>query len=414
MPVAPSQAPHRAAAAPFWPIVLACATLMAITTGVRLSLGLFVRPITAIGISMASISLVLAIGQFVWGAVQPAFGLLAGRIGSQRVLTAGGILLGLGLALAPVFPTENGLLVTLGLLSAAGAGAASFAILIGAAAHRLAPERRPFASGLINAGGSFGQFVFAPLSQWLIARFGWATALWTLAGAGFATMFLARKATGPARVADVSAADGDASAQPGLRAAFRNPSYLLLHLGFFTCGFHIAFLVTHLPTEIALCGLPASSAGNAVGLIGLFNLGGSIAIGWLGSRYRMKSLLALLYATRVLAIAAYLTAPKTLLTIYLFAGVLGLTWLATVPPTAGIVGKLFGTRHLSTLFGFTLLSHQTGAFFGAWLGGVAMAATGSYRWMWYADVVLALLAALASLPIREAPVRLSAAGAVAT
>ena len=390
----------------FWSIVLASAALLAITTGVRLSLGLFVRPIAATGIGIAGISLVLAVGQFCWGAIQPVFGLLADRFGALWVLILGGVLLALGLALAPAFPTEQGLMVTLGIVSAAGAGAGSFAILIGGVAGRLAPERRNFAAGIINAGGSFGQFLFAPLAQALITALSWAGALWTLAAAGLATVFLARPAVGARGSAAHAFAPG--SHQPvgtTLRAAFRDRSYLCLHAGFFTCGFHIAFLVTHLPSEIALCGLPAASAGVAVGLIGLFNIAGSIGIGWLAGRHRMKLLLAELYAVRALAIVVYLLAPKTLVTLYVFSGVLGLTWLATVPPTAGLVGQLFGSRHLSTLFGMTLLSHQTGAFFGAWLGGLAMAASGSYRAVWYADIALAVLAALVSLPIRETPPR---------
>jgi predicted MFS family arabinose efflux permease len=385
-----------------WSIVIACAALMAITTGIRLSLGLFVRPIAATGIGIGAISLVLAIGQFWWGAVQPLFGLLAERISAQRVLKFGGLLLGLGLALAPVFPTKTGLLFTLGILSAAGAGAASFAILIGAAAQRLPPERRAFASGVINAGGSLGQFLMAPLVQIMISTWGWAIALWGLAAAGFASVFLARPAAGPVSAPITAAAAGRTSAREELGRAFRNRSYLCLHLGFFTCGFHIAFLVTHLPSEIALCGLPSQAAGVALGLIGLFNIAGSILIGWLGGRYRMKILLAELYAVRAAVIVIYLFAPKTVTTLYVFSGALGMTWLATVPPTAGLVGKLFGTTRLSTLFGMTLFSHQVGAFFGAWLGGVAMSLSGSYEWVWYADAALAILAALVTLPIREA------------
>ena len=187
-----------------------------------------------------------------------------------------------------------------------------------------------------------------------------------------------------------------------LAAAMRNPSYLLLHVGFFTCGFHIAFLVTHLPGEVAMCGLPASVSAGALALIGLFNIAGSLSAGALGNRYRMKSLLAAIYGARALIVLAYMLAPKTPLTFYVFGAVLGFTWLATVPPTAGLVGKLFGTRYLATLFGLTLLSHQIGGFFGAWLGGLAVVHQGSYQWMWYADIALALGAALANLPIREA------------
>jgi predicted MFS family arabinose efflux permease len=186
-----------------------------------------------------------------------------------------------------------------------------------------------------------------------------------------------------------------------LRQALRNPSYLCLHAGFFTCGFHIAFLVTHLPGVVALCNLPSGVSGTTLGLIGLFNIAGSLAAGALATRYRMKSLLALMYASRAVIIVLFLLAPKTALTFYVLAAALGFTWLATVPPTAGLVGKLFGMRYLSTLFGLTLLSHQIGGFFGAWLGGLSFVHFGDYTWMWYADIALALAAALINLPIRE-------------
>ena len=189
-----------------------------------------------------------------------------------------------------------------------------------------------------------------------------------------------------------------------LRQATRDRSYLCLHLGFFTCGFHIAFLVTHLPQEVALCGLSAGVSATALALIGLFNIAGSLAAGALASRYRMKSMLAVIYGSRAVIIVAYLLAPKTALTFYLFAGMLGFTWLATVPPTAGLVGKLFGMRYLATLFGLTLFSHQIGGFFGAWLGGLSFVHFGDYTWMWYADIALAVAAALVNLPIREQPV----------
>jgi predicted MFS family arabinose efflux permease len=196
-----------------------------------------------------------------------------------------------------------------------------------------------------------------------------------------------------------------------LRVALRDPSYLCLHAGFFTCGFHIAFLVTHLPNDLRLCGLTPDVAASSLMLIGLFNVAGSLAAGWLGQRYRMKYLLALIYASRAAIVGIYVVMPKTALHVYLFAGALGFTWLATVPPTSGLVGKLFGTRYLATLFGLTLLSHQIGGFLGAWLGGLALARTGNYEWIWYADIVLALLAAAVNLPIREA--RLAAAAATA-
>ena len=194
-----------------------------------------------------------------------------------------------------------------------------------------------------------------------------------------------------------------------LRIAARDRSYWCLHAGFFTCGFHIAFLVTHLPGEVDLCGLSGSVASTSLAIIGLANVVGSLAAGHLGNVVRMKWLLFWMYFSRAVVVLLYLAAPKTPLTFYVFAAVLGVTWLATVPPTAGLTAKLFGTRYLATLFGLTLLSHQLGGFFGAWLGGIAVVSSGSYVWMWWADAALALAAALVNLPIKEAPLRRSAA-----
>lgn len=406
----------RAAPAMHWGLLLTAAAMLMITMGARQTTGLFVQPIhQSTGVGIAAISFALAIGQFVWGAVQPVFGAIADKQGSTRILVAGGILLALGMALTPFMSSQWGLMFTLGLLTAAGAGAGSFSILIGATASRLAPEKRSFAAGFINAGGSLGQFVFAPLVQLAISAAGWGVAMFGLAAASLLTLPLAW----PLRRKPATAASGDAGAvvappaeitlREQLRISLRDRSYWMLHLGFFTCGFHIAFLVTHLPGEIALCGLKPGVAGASIALIGLFNVLGSLAAGALGQRYRMKMILAAMYASRGVMIAIYLVSPPTPMTFYIFAAALGFTWLATVPPTAGLIGKLFGPRYLGTLFGLTLLSHQIGGFFGAWLGGVAMETFGDYTWMWYADIALALIAAAANLPIREKSPRLQAA-----
>ncbi|WP_394537957.1 MFS transporter [Lysobacter enzymogenes] len=402
-PTSPTAPPKPAS---YWPLLLAATAMLLITMGIRQSQGLLVKPIgRSTGLGIAEISFALAIGQFVWGAVQPLFGALADQRGPGRVLVFGGLLLVAGMALTPFVSSQWGLTVTLGVLGAAGAGAGSFSVLIGATAQRIPAEKRSMAAGVINAGGSMGQFLFAPLVQAVIAAAGWMAAMWTLAVAALATLPLAwplrRRRERATAVAANAAADG-IGLREQLRIALRNPSYWMLHVGFFTCGFHIAFLVTHLPGEIALCGLSDNVSAMALGLIGLFNVAGSLAAGWLGQRWRMKYLLAGMYASRAALIAIYLLSPPTPLTFYLFAAGLGVTWLATVPPTAGLVGKLFGPRYLGTLFGLTLLSHQIGGFFGAWLGGLAMAKFGDYTWMWYADIVLALLAAAANLPIREA------------
>jgi MFS family permease len=395
----------------YWILVICSALILAVTMGIRNALGLFVSPLnTSSGLGIVSISFALAVGQFVWGAAQPIFGALADRAGSVRIIAIGAVLLALGLAVTPFMHSELGLIFFLGVVAAAGAGGGSFSILIGAAAKRLPAERRAFSSGFINAGGSFGQFIFAPLAQALISAFGWITALLSLAASALLTIPLAL----PLRDKHSGATPvhmGGISLSEQTLIAFKDRSYLCLHAGFFTCGFHIAFLVTHLPGEVALCGLPASVSAASLAIIGLANIAGSLGVGWLAQTYRMKYLLFWVYGIRAIAIAFYLMAPHTALTFYIFAGVLGLSWLATVPPTAGLVGKLFGTRYLATLFGLTLLSHQIGGFFGAWLGGVAIASSGNYTWMWYADIALALAAALVNLPIREAQPKLAAAAA---
>jgi len=383
-------------------VTLAAAALLMVTMGVRQSFGLFVSPLnSSTGLGIATISLALAVGQFTWGAIQPIAGALADRHGPAPVLAAGIVLLAAGTALTPFMDSGLGLMVALGLLASIGSGAGSFSVLIGAAAQRLPPEARGKASGVINAGGSFGQFVFAPIAQALIQAFGWMAALWALAATTLAALPLVRTVAGKAKPAHAQGAAGG-SPWRALGDAFGDRSYQLLNLGFFTCGFHIAFLVTHLPQEVDLCGLPPTVASWSLAIIGLANIVGSLVAGFATAKYRSKYILAWMYGSRAVLIAAYLVAPKTALTFYIFAAGLGLTWLATVPPTATIVGKLFGVRFLGTLFGMTLLSHQVGGFLGAWLGGLAIERTGSYDWMWYADMVLAAAAALVNLPIREA------------
>jgi MFS family permease len=394
-------------------MLLGAASILLITMGVRQSMGLFVDPIVAsTGVGIASISFALAIGQLVWGAAQPLFGAIADHYGAYRVLIAGGLLLAAGAALASWSTTELGLILSLGVLMAAGSAAGSFAVLIGATSHYLPAHRRSFAAGLINAGGSMGQFLFAPFAQFLISGPGWSMGMLALSFSGFLTVPMAWLFRDRSRVAShadaaiSTTAPSDAPRQLDLRhqlrIALRDRSYLCLNAGFFTCGFHIAFLVTHWPGDLKMCGLAPTVAANSLALVGIFNVGGSLGIGWLGGRYRMKYLLAMLYASRALVVICYLLMPKTALNVYIVAASLGVSWLATVPPTAGLVGKLFGTRYLTTLFGLTLLSHQIGGFLGAWLGGLAMAQLGSYQWVWYADIVLALFAALVNFPIREA------------
>lgn len=386
-----------------WVLILSASAILAITMGTRQLVGLFVAPIdTTTGLGIVSISFALAVGQFMWGLAQPIFGAIADKRGFYGVIVFGTFMVAGGFALTPFVNSEWSLVLTLGILSAAGAGAGSFSILIGATSQHIPAERRSFAGGFINAGGSLGQFIFAPLVQAIISGFGWVAAMYAMAASTLLTIPLASLLRGKqSPELAVAIEQPSMGLLQQIRVAMKDKSYICLHAGFFTCGFHIAFLVTHLPGEVALCGHSASVSAASLAIIGLFNIAGSLFAGFLGSRCRMKYILAVMYGSRAVMIALYLLAPKTVLTFYIFAASLGFTWLATVPPTAGLVGKLFGTRYLATLFGLTLLTHQIGGFLGAWLGGLAMAHDGNYQWMWYADIVLAFLAALVNLPIHE-------------
>ena len=396
-----------------WWLVAAAAAVLMITMGIRMSLGLFVQPWDKdTSMSISQISFALAVCQLMWGVAQPLTGAAADRFGAYPVLFWGTLLLALGIVLMPFLPNAWGLTLTVGVMLAMGSGAGSHSILMSLVANRVPAQMRGTASGVVNAGGSFGQFVFAPVLQGLmmLPAVGWRGAMYVLAGVALLIVPLSRflvRGNGQAAHATIApaATSGNTPQQTlgqAVKQASRNGSYWLLHAGFFTCGFHIAFLVTHLPTEVALCGLPPSVASWSLALIGIANVVGSLAVGWSVGHFRSKYILFWMYGSRALLVMAYLMMPRTDWTFYLFAMGLGVTWLATVPPTVSLVGKLFGTRYLATLFGLTLLSHQIGGFFGAWLGGWAITALGDYGWMWYADMILAALAAVLNLPIREA------------
>jgi predicted MFS family arabinose efflux permease len=387
-----------------WITTIMAASIIMITMGTRQSMGLYVGPLnTDTGLGIVTISLAMAIGQFIWGAVQPIAGAFADKYGPRPVLLYGLLIFVMGTALTPFISSSLGLIFTMGILTAIGAGTCSFSVLLGAAAQRMPAESRGVASGIINAGGSFGQFVFAPIIQKLIQSMGWMGAMWSMAIVSLLAIPMLNKLTSDTH-APVKTPDPEGGLKKAVLDAMRNRSYLLLHLGFFTCGFHIAFLVTHLPTEVGLCGFSPEVASWSLAIIGLANILGSLYAGSCVNVYRSKYVLAVMYGSRAVLVALYLIAPKTEWTFYVFAVGLGFTWLATVPPTAAIVGKLFGVRYLSTLFGLTLLSHQVGGFLGAYLGGLALTLNGDYQWMWWADIVLSGMAALINLPIKEAPI----------
>jgi MFS family permease len=382
-------------------VLVAGAGLFAMTMGARQTMGLFLSPLnTATGLGLASISLAFAFGQLWWGLTQPFAGYVADKIGAGRVLFAGVLLVALGTVITPYMTTTAGLILAIGVLAAGGAGMAGPAVLMAATTRMISPEKRGIATGIVNAGGSLGQFIMAPLAGALTVGVGWAGAMQVMGVLVLLALPAAFVLKGNA------AQSAPAGAKPvgtreAIRTALRDPSYLLLGAGFFVCGFHVAFLATHLPGVIASCGLPLQVGAWALATIGLFNIVGSFAMGWAIGRWRMKSLLSLLYAARGTAIVLFLLAPKTTLTVLLFAAVMGVTFLSTVPPTAGLVAKFFGPANMATLFGIVMLAHQAGGFLGAWMGGKVFEATGAYDLVWYVDIALAAGAALVHLPIRE-------------
>jgi predicted MFS family arabinose efflux permease len=383
----------------FWLPALFGALVFGLMLGARQSQALFIGPInTATGLGIGAISLAFGVGQLMWGVAQPIAGALADRHGAGRVIAGGALLVALGTALTPLAQSQMGLVFAIGILAASGAGAAGPSVLMSAVGRLTPVEKRGLASGIVNAGGSMGQFLIIPLAAALMAAIGWAGAIQVLAALALAVLPLAWALRG--KSAPHASEDGMTLGK-AVRKASRDPSFWLLNAGFFTCGFHVAFIATHLPGVVASCSLPTEVAAWSLAVIGLFNIFGSFFAGWAISRWRSKRFLSALYASRAVAIAIFLVAPKTELTFLAFAAVIGFSYLSTVPPTVAIVAKLFGYAYVATLFGFVMLAHQVGGFLGAWLGGKAFDWTGRYDWMWFADIALALVAAALHWPIRE-------------
>ena len=405
-PAAPAALTAPRPALPLWPVwavLLAAAGTFALTMGSRQAMGLFLGPLnTATGLGLGSISLAFAFGQLFWGLTQPFAGAIADKVGAGRVLLVGASLVALGTVLTPLATSTAGLIFAIGVLSAGGAGMAGPAVLMAATTRLIPAEWRGLATGIVNAGGSFGQFVMAPVAGALIIGLGWVSAMQVMGLLVLLCLPAAFILKGPGVQAAAAAGLPTPSLGEAVRVALADRSFRLLAAGFFVCGFHVAFLGTHLPGIVAACGLPLQYGAWALAVLGLFNIVGSLAMGWAVGRWRMKSLLALVYAARAVAVLAFLLAPKTGPVVLVFAAFMGLTFLSTVPPTAGLVAKFFGVRHMATLYGVVMLTHQVGGFLGAWLGGKVFESTGSFDTVWLIDIALAIAAALAHLPIREA------------
>ncbi|MDH3664015.1 MAG: MFS transporter [Alphaproteobacteria bacterium] len=383
-------------------IIIAGCLISTIGFGLRSVFGLFLEPMTVDqGWSRETFALALAIQNLLWGAGVPVAGALADHFGPARVIAGGAVVYGIGVY--GMAGAESSLMLHLfaGVVTGLGVAFTAFSIAMAAMARVAGPARRSLALGLGTAAGSFGQVLFSPLTQAWIQSFGWHDALLILAMTAGLIIPLAFILPNDTSVKGEPA--NDQGMGEALREALGHRGYVLLTIGFFVCGFHVAFITVHFPAYVRDLGLAAETGAYAIALIGLFNIVGSFLSGAYGQRWSKKSGLSSIYFLRALAIAALLFAPKTDLTIYLFASAMGILWLSTVPLTTGIVAQVFGVRYMATLFGIVFFSHQLGSFIGVWLGGFLYDRIGSYDPVWWAGVALGLAAALIHLPINERP-----------
>ncbi len=388
-------------------VIVVCGCVIAMLAfGPRSALGQFLTPMSMnFGWGREVFSLALAIQNLLWGVGQPFAGAIADRFGTIRVLCGGAILYALGLALMAHSQTPGVLQLSAGVLIGFGLSGCSFNLVIGALGKLVPEHMRGLAFGAGTAAGSFGQFLFSPLARALIDQFSWQTALLVFAATMLLILPLSLALATPK--ADSSGAPGSVANQSiaqALSEAFGHRSYVLLVLGFFTCGFQLAFVTVHLPTYLLDRGLSAEAGAWTIGVIGLFNIVGSLTSGWLSSRMPKRYILSIIYFLRALSIAVFISLPMTTMSALIFGSVTGLLWLSTVPPTSALVAVMFGTRWLSMLFGFAFFSHQVGGFLGVLLGGIAFEKTGSYDIVWWLSVLFGVLSAVINLPIVEKPV----------
>lgn len=387
-------------------IVIACAAfIVTLAMGVRQAFGLFLPQMSvSLGIGRETFGLSMALSNLVFGLAQPFIGALGDKHGAGRVVLAGAVIYVAGLVGAAGIGSALGLHLTFGVLTGLGLAATTFVVVLGAVGRVVPPERRGLAFGIVTAGGSLGQFLVVPAAQMLLSDLGYRLALIVLSGM---IAICAVLALGVAGKPESAPEEGPRqSLGEALAAAARYPDYWLLNAGFFVCGFHIAFIATHFPAYLDDKGLGLGIGASALALVGLFNIFGSYFFGLSGDFWRKNHVLSGLYAARGLVISAFLLLPLSPASALVFAAAMGFLWLGTVPLTSGLVGRMFGVRYLSTLYGIVFLSHQVGSFFGAWAAGYFFDRTGSYDWAWGASILLAAFAALVHLPIRDAEAKL--------
>lgn len=386
--------------------VLACgAAIVTLSMGIRHGFGLWLQPITqAQNWTRETFAFALAIQNLSWGLFGIFAGMAADRFGAFRVLLVGAVLYALGLTGMALSPTPFTFALTAGVLIGAAQAGTTYAVVYGVIGRQIPAEKRSWAMGVAAAAGSFGQFLMVPVEGWLISGFGWQEALLILGGAALLIMPLALYLREPGFAPGSARLVREQTILQALREAFRYRSFQLLMAGYFVCGFQVVFIGVHMPSYLKDHGLSPQVASYALALIGLFNVLGTYAAGVLGQQLAKRHILAFIYLARALVITVFLIAPLSPTSVYVFASVMGVLWLSTVPPTNAVVAQIFGVAHLSMLGGFVFFSHQIGSFMGVWLGGYLYDRTGSYDIVWYIAIALGVFAALINLPVRETPI----------
>ena len=389
-------------------IIFAAGTIAAVVFGGRQTLPLSIEGMSRIDtINYLQISFAFAIGQLINGAVTPLAGILSDKYGSAKTLILGILLAFFGTIILPFTENTFLLMLCIGLFASAGTGIANLPVIMSAINKILPQEKASLAFGFVNAGSSLGQFLFAPLAGLLITLYGWKYSIFL--SCVFLILIIPlcwflkskKKQNNLFSKNEEIFVSKEVSLLEMLNLAFKTPSFIFLVLGFFVCGFHVAFITTHMPGVISLCGFNTNVAGWSIAFIGFFNILGSLFAGWYISKNSMKNFLSYIYFSRAVIVIIFILSPKDIFTVLIFSAALGFTYLSTVPPTAALVGKMFGSSYLATLFGITLFSHQIGGFIGAYLGGYFFTVFNSFDVFWILDAVLAVFAALIHLPIKE-------------
>ncbi len=380
-------------------VLLCGAMIVTLSMGIRHGFGLWLQPITLDrGWTRETFAFALAIQNLAWGIAGPFAGMLADRFGASRVLIAGSLLYAGGLVLMGLATSGLAFTGSAGLILGLAQSGTTYAVVYGVIGRNVAPDKRSWAMGVAAAAGSFGQFLMVPVENWLIGSFGWQNALFLLGCFALAIVPLAfgLKEPAAAKLTGLHQSIGSAVSE-----AFRYPSFQLLMAGYFVCGFQVVFIGVHMPSYLKDHGLTPNVATTALALIGLFNVIGTYAAGSLGQRMPKRYILSTIYALRSVAIVVFLSVPLTPWSVYIFASVMGVLWLSTVPPTNAVIAQIFGVQYMSMLGGFVFLSHQVGSFLGVWLGGKLYDSTGSYDVVWWIAVALGIFAAIVNLPVRE-------------